>query len=206
MTSERAAAASFGELLRGYRAAAGLSQEQLAERAGLSARAVSDLERGAHRAPYPHTVAQLAAALGLAPADRARLEGAVRRRRGPRAAVDVPAPAPRHNLPAQLTSFVGREREVADVVGLLGGARLVTLVGAGGSGKTRLALAAAEGLLARYPDGVRLAELAGLAEPVLVPQAVAAASGVKEEPGDELTATLIAALRERALLLLLDNC
>src|SRR5215216_2818702 len=134
MTSEPAAAPAFGALLRHYRVAAGLAQEALAERAGLSARAVSDLERGAHRAPYPHTVAQLAAALGLAPAERARLEGAVRRRRGPRAAAP---PAPRHTLPAQLTSFVGREREVEEVIELLDGARLVTLSGAGGSGKTR---------------------------------------------------------------------
>ena len=184
MTSERAAASSFGELLRSHRAAAGLSQEQLAERAGLSTRAVSDLERGARRAPYPHTIAQLAAALGLAPADRARLEGAVRRRRGPRAAA---APTPWHNLPAQLTSFLGRERVVAGVAEQLGAARLVTLTGAGGSGKTRLALAAAAGLLDRYPDGVRVVELAALAEPALVPQAVAAAAGVREEPGDELT-------------------
>src|SRR5204862_7780375 len=105
MTGEQAAAPAFGELLRGHRAAAGLSQEQLAERAGLSARAVSDLERGARRAPYPHTVAQLAAALGLAAAERARLEAAIRRRRAPRAGAGGARDRPRHNLPAQLTSF-----------------------------------------------------------------------------------------------------
>jgi transcriptional regulator with XRE-family HTH domain len=183
MTSERAKSPSFGELLRGYRAAAGLSQEQLAERAGLSARAVSDLERGAHRAPYLHTIAQLATALGLGAVERADLEAAVRRRRAPRASTDAPALAPRYTLPMQLTSFVGREREVAGVIELLDGARLVTLAGAGGSGKTRLALAVAAGLLDQYPDGIWFVALGALAEPELVPQVVAVATGVREEPG-----------------------
>ncbi|HET8631361.1 MAG TPA: helix-turn-helix domain-containing protein, partial [Thermomicrobiales bacterium] len=183
MTSEHAASPPFGELLRGYRMAAGLSQEQLAERAGLSARAISDLERGVRRVPYPHTVAQLAAALGLTAPERARLAAAVRRGRAPRAAGSGGAAGrPRHNLPAPLTSFVGREDAVAEVAALLAGARLVTLTGAGGVGKTRLALAVAAGLVDESPGGVWLVELAPLAVPALVPQAVAAALGVREVP------------------------
>src|SRR5262245_48774846 len=88
-----------------------------------------------------------------------------------------------NNLPLQLTSFVGREREVADVAGLLTTNRLVTLSGVGGTGKTRLALQAAAELLGGYPDGAWLVDLAALADPALVPQAVASAVGVREEPG-----------------------
>src|SRR5438105_3778994 len=87
-----------------------------------------------------------------------------------------------HNLPLQLTSFVGREREVAEVKRLLGTTRLLTLTGAGGCGKTRLALEAAARVRGDYPDGVWLVELAPLADPALVPGAVAAALGLQEEP------------------------
>jgi hypothetical protein len=115
-----------------------------------------------------------------------------------------------HNLPLQLTGFVGRERELGEVAALLGTARLVTLTGPGGVGKTRLALQAAADTLeadgAPYPDGVWLAELGALAEPALVPAAVAGAVGVREEPGRPLVATLTDALRPRRLLLVLDNC
>lgn len=114
-----------------------------------------------------------------------------------------------HNLPAQLTSFVGREAAIVHVRGLLaggGGARLVTLIGAGGAGKTRLALQVAADLLDEYPDGVWLAELAALADPALVPHAVAAAVGVHEQADRTLMATLQEALRPRQLLLVLDNC
>jgi non-specific serine/threonine protein kinase len=111
-----------------------------------------------------------------------------------------------HNLPRQLTSFVGRARELAEVRRLLAAVPLFTLTGAGGCGKTRLALRAAADVAAGYPDGVWLAELGALADPGLVPQAVAAAVGVREEPGRPLPATLADALREKRLLLVLDNC
>jgi predicted ATPase/class 3 adenylate cyclase/Tfp pilus assembly protein PilF len=119
----------------------------------------------------------------------------------------LPAPAaPTTNLPVQPTSFIGREREQAEVRALLGRSPLVTLTGAGGAGKTRLALALAAELVDRYPDGVWLVELAALAEPGLVPGAVAQALGVREEPGRPLLATLTDYLQERRLLLVLDNC
>ena len=95
----------------------------------------------------------------------------------------APAAAPpRHNLPALPTSLVGRENDVADVERLLSTARLVTLTGTGGIGKTRLALEVATGAAARFPDGARLVELAALSDPALVPQAVATVVGV-EKPG-----------------------
>jgi predicted ATPase len=117
-----------------------------------------------------------------------------------------------HNLPLQLTSFVGRERELTTVQGLLAQHRLVTLTGPGGTGKTRLALqATAEALVPAdgqpaFADGVWLVELAALADPAPVFQAVATALGVREEPGRPLLATLTDALRHQRLLLVLDNC
>jgi predicted ATPase len=114
--------------------------------------------------------------------------------------------APRHNLPEHLTGLIGRETEQGEVLSLLAAARLVTLVGAGGVGKTRLALAVAAELVDRYADGVWLVELAALAEPGLVVAAVAQALGVREEATRPLMDTLIDHLKSRQLLLLLDNC
>jgi predicted ATPase/class 3 adenylate cyclase len=111
-----------------------------------------------------------------------------------------------HNLPLQVTSFVGRDTEAAAVRGLLATYRLVTLTGPGGTGKTRLALQAAADVLPAYPDGVWLVELAALADPALVPQTVAQAVGVREAPGRPLVATLVDALQLKRLLLVLDNC
>ncbi len=113
---------------------------------------------------------------------------------------------PRHNLPLQLTSFIGRESQIGEVERLLGRARLLTLLGPGGCGKTRLALELAARMVGRFADGVWLVELAGLGEPTLVEQAVARALGVREQRGAELASALLDHLRERELLLVLDNC
>ena len=115
-------------------------------------------------------------------------------------------PALRHNLPPQLTSFIGREREIEDVKGLLAKSRLLTLSGSGGSGKTRLALQVAADLIEEYGQGVWLVELAQVSEPGLVPQTIASVLGLKEEPGKSLSQTLIEHLRNKRLLLVLDNC
>ncbi len=113
-----------------------------------------------------------------------------------------------HNLPVQLTRFIGREREKAEVSRLLTTARLLTLTGPGGCGKTRLALEVAAGLSKAqvYPAGVWLVELASLLDPALLPQAVGSALDVREAPGQSFMETLTAALQSRRLLLLLDNC
>jgi non-specific serine/threonine protein kinase len=118
----------------------------------------------------------------------------------------VRQPAPRHNLPLQLTSFVGREQALAEVGRLLATTRLLTLTGAPGVGKTRLALQLAGEGREAYADGVWLVELAPLADPALVPQAVATAVGVREQPGRRLVDTLADAVRGQELLLVLDNC
>jgi predicted ATPase/DNA-binding SARP family transcriptional activator/DNA-binding CsgD family transcriptional regulator len=113
---------------------------------------------------------------------------------------------PCHNLPVERTSFVGREEELVEVKRLLVMTQLLTLKGAGGSGKTRLALEIVNDLVGLYPDGVWLVELAGLSEGELVPQAVAAALGVREQPNRPLMVTLVDSLRTKNLLLVLDNC
>jgi predicted ATPase/DNA-binding SARP family transcriptional activator/DNA-binding CsgD family transcriptional regulator len=130
--------------------------------------------------------------------------------RSPPAAVtpseELPAAGGRHNLPLARTSFIGREREVLEVKRLLAMTRLLTLTGAGGAGKTRLALEVASDLAGAYPDGVWLVELAALSDPALVPQAAAKALGIREQPGRPLTETLEDNLRARKMLLVVDNC
>ena len=115
-------------------------------------------------------------------------------------------PALPNNLPQQPTSFIGRETQVAEVKVLLGKTRLLTLTGAGGSGKTRLSLQVAADLLDGKGDGVWLVELAALADPALVPQAVANVLGVKEQAGKTMGQSLVEWLKPKRLLLVLDNC
>jgi len=114
--------------------------------------------------------------------------------------------ARRHNLPLERTSFIGRDRERLEVKRLLAMTRLLTLTGAGGCGKTRLALEVARDLVGAYPDGVWLVDLAPLTEAELVPQAVAQALGVREQPGRPLVQTLKDTARSRKMLLVVDNC
>lgn len=114
-------------------------------------------------------------------------------------------PSP-NNLPLQVNRFIGRERELTAVRGLLMTTRLLTLAGAGGSGKTRLALQVATDVLAEFEHGVWWVELAALADPLLMPQAVASALGIPERADCTLTEALVDALRPKHLLLVLDNC
>ncbi len=114
--------------------------------------------------------------------------------------------APAHNLPNARTSFVGREREMVGVKRSLAMTGVLALTGTGGCGKTRLALEVARDLVGIYPNGVWLVELAPLSDPELVPQAVAAALGVREQPGRPLVRTLSDHLGSKQTLLVLDNC
>jgi predicted ATPase/DNA-binding winged helix-turn-helix (wHTH) protein len=112
----------------------------------------------------------------------------------------------RSNLPEPLTSFIGRERELVEIKRLLPGKRLLTLVGVGGIGKTRLALQVAAEVIDAYRDGVWLIEFASIRDPLLLPTSVAQVLGVQEKTGTPLTDTLRAHLKARQLLLILDNC
>jgi predicted ATPase/class 3 adenylate cyclase len=111
----------------------------------------------------------------------------------------------RHNLPRQASSFIGRTKELAEIKRLLNDTSLLTLLGPGGTGKTRLMLQVAEEIIEAYPDGVWLVELASLTDPDLIPERVAAALNVQEQPGRHLLDTLVEYLRRKELLLLLDN-
>ncbi|HKX18428.1 MAG TPA: LuxR C-terminal-related transcriptional regulator [bacterium] len=144
---------------------------------------------------------------------RSRKQGTKRRRAGRPGRSSRPArrtaqaPSRRlHNLPAELTTFIGREREIAAIAGLLASTRLLTLTGAGGSGKTRLALRLAAGVLGGYPDGVWFVDLAPVTDAALVPNSVALALDAPEQPTQPLPDTLAEYLRTKTLLLVLDNC
>ena len=147
---------TFADVLRQLRTAASLSQEELAERAGVSLRGVSDLERGLRRAPHLSTVRMLADALELGPEDRqASCRGTTRPVR------DVGRDPGACPLPLPLTALIGREQELSDLIDLLGQAnvRLVTLTGPGGTGKTRQ-LSQPEPSAGRIADGVLFVDLA----------------------------------------------
>ncbi|MBV9323467.1 MAG: helix-turn-helix domain-containing protein [Chloroflexi bacterium] len=216
-------ALTFGEQLRSLRIRACLSQAALAERANISVAAVAALERGKRTAPYPSTLDALAQALGLAAQDRAALialAGALRRSTAPPRLLppdpvsrpDVVPPRlgrPADELPMGLTSFVGRQAELEAARTLLDPAssrvRLLTLVGPGGVGKTRLAVAVAASVASAYPDGVVFVDLASVRDSRLVAASIAHALEIREAGGRSARELLFEHLSARRILLVLDN-
>ena len=201
------AAPGFGGLLRQLRADAGLTQEELAGAARLSPRTVSDLERGISRTARKDTALLLADALGLA----GRVRGVfVAAAQGRVLAAEVlaakAAGAFAGNLPVQLSSFVGRAVELAELAAALGRSPLVTVTGPGGVGKTRLALQAAAGQLPSFGDGAWLCELAAAADAETMAQAVAAALRARPRPGLSVAGSIVEFLRTKNALVVLDNC
>lgn len=200
-----ASPATFGDWLKRYRMAAGLTQEALAERAGLSVRGISDLERGRRSSPYYDTVRLLADALMLGGEDRAILIAAARGRDSANALVAIVGGST--NLPTPLTSLIGRADDIEAVCELLGRAdiRLVNLTGPGGVGKTRLALQVAAVLRPQFVDGVSFVPLAALRDPGLVLATIAHTLGLSETSNIPPLTRLIAHLQTKHLLLVLDN-
>ena len=200
-------AASFGERLRQLREAAGLTQEELASRAGLTAKAVSALERGERRRPYPHTIRSLADALGLSEHERAALAEAVPRRDGDAPDREAAAAPSTLLLPTTLTPLIGREREVEEIVDMLSqdALRLLTLTGPGGIGKTRLGIEVAQKTAGGFPNGVAFVGLAPLGDAALVMPTVSQVLGLREAAGVRPLEALRQHLREKKLLLVLDH-
>jgi predicted ATPase/DNA-binding XRE family transcriptional regulator len=193
---------TFGDHLRRLRESAGLTQEELASRAGMSPSAVSVLERGVRRRPHPHTVRALAEALKLTEPERGFLLAAV-----PKSSGTHISPAAESSLPVPATPLVGREHDLKEIADLLRKpeTRLLTLTGTGGVGKTRLAIQAARDMIGLFPDGAIFVALASVVDPALVVPTVAKTLGLREAEGQSLREALHAHLRERQLLLVVDN-
>jgi predicted ATPase/transcriptional regulator with XRE-family HTH domain len=199
----------FGRLLRRYRLAAGLSQEALAERAHMSVNGISALERGYRRTPQFETLSLLIGALALSEEQRKAFVTAAagsELRGGTPVTVGPWPDAEIATLPTPLTGFVGREMELGEIAALIHGHRLVTLTGAGGCGKTRAASQVAMALRDAGGDAVCFVGLAPIGDPSLVAAAIASALGLQDVPHRTLLETLVAYLKNKALLLILDNC
>ena len=217
---------TFGTLLRQFRVAAALSQEALAERCRISPDTIAALERGRRLAPRLSTVRAIADALQLAPADRVLFAEAAGNA-GDSASEDEGSPAedtaigagpvtrrpagtnkqrPGGRLPTPLTPLFGRQAESDAVAHALASQRLVTLVGPGGVGKTRLALLLANNVLDNFAGGTWWIELGSVGDPEKVPEAVLSALGASEQPGASIGEQALASLTEEPVLFVFDNC
>lgn len=206
----------FGTLLRHHRRAAGLSQEALAEKAGLSVEAIGVLERGRRHAPHAGTIRTLAKALGLSGQEHAALKEAAQRHQGTRASASCtetyqqPPLAdlfpPSRPLPVPLIAPIGQERELDAVTALLrGGARLLALTGPGGAGKTLLALHAASAAQDLFPDGAAYVPLAALPDAAALAATHAYLLDARARGEQSLPENVVAPLRGKRRLLLIDN-
>ncbi len=199
----------FAAVLRDYRLAAGLSQEELAERCRLSVDTISALERGRRKKPYRNTTDVLADALGLCDEDRTRLKEAAS---GSRASMRDLASRPRrsegtpNNLPTHFSRFVDRDEDLSKIQSVVIAHRLVTLVGAGGIGKTRVAVKVARNLLEHSCDSAWFVDLTSTTDGCFVPNAVASALSVGESASRPLLETLVEHLRDKRCLLIFDTC
>src|SRR6185503_16913428 len=210
-----------GEWLKRRRGAQGWTQKQLAQQINCSLSALRKME-AEERRPSAPVVERLADIFNIPQEER---KAFLRFTRGDwqalssgdqdeapwrvspvHAETQIETVSPRHNLPLQLTSFIGRAKEQAEVIDLLAKHRLVTLGGAGGIGKTRLSIQVASGLLNDFQNGTWLIELAPLSDPTLVPQAIVTTLGLIGQAGRPPQMILTDFLQSKRVLLLIDNC
>ena len=193
----------FGELLRAHRLRRGFSQAYLAERAGISVEAVGTLERGTRRAPYGSTITLLVAALELGNEESLEFEAAASQARA--RVQSLAGQRSSSNLPAQFSSFVGRDKDVFEIGRLVADHRLVSVTGAGGIGKTRIAVQVAENLLHEF-ESASFADFAPVTNVDFIPITLLSVLNVPESPNRKSLDTLIGHLKNKHALLIFDNC
>jgi predicted ATPase/DNA-binding XRE family transcriptional regulator len=203
---------SFGEWLKRQRGAKDWTQRQLAQKLNCSFSALRKME-AEERHPSMQVAERLIEIFHIPQSERKSFLSFARGDwqafvdgEGENAPWRIPNVVSHSNLPTLISSFIGREQEQNEIVDLLKNHRLVTLVGAGGIGKTRLALQVGQKLLKDYPNGVWFIPLDSLSDPALVPQTVAAIFGIREGMEQPILETLINVLREKTTLLIIDNC
>lgn len=196
---------SFSTLLKRYRQVAGLSQESLAARSGLSARAISDLERGINRTPRYDTLELLSNALSLTAQQRILLQ--VSARPDVASFLDSTSELPTLDIPLPPNTLIGREQEHSRALALLrrNSTRLLTVTGPGGVGKTRIALQLVQDIAPDFVDGVAFVALASIHDASLVPNMVAQSLGICEQANSSITVQVRAFLHNKHFLLVLDN-
>src|SRR6266508_1019419 len=195
---------SFGEWVRQRRHILDLTQQELADRVGCARITLRRIESGALK-PSKELAKIMLEKLGAPAKGEEWLQFARGLSGLPLQSIPVP-PKPNSNLPAPLTTFIGRKKEQSEVIRLITKHRLISLTGSGGVGKTRLSLKVGEQVLENYVDGVWLVELAPILDPLLVPRAIAIAVGLRDEPQRPVIDMLCDYLRGKEMLLILDNC
>jgi transcriptional regulator with XRE-family HTH domain len=196
---------SFGRWLRRRRRALDLTQKDLANQVGCAEITVRRMEADAYK-PSKELAFVLFEKLGIPEPERPQWILFARGMSGlPTQTISLSNKSIT-NLPAPLTTFIGRKKEQSDVVRLVDKHRLVTLTGPGGVGKTRLALKVSKEVLGNYVDGVWLVELAPILDPLIVPRITAIAIGLRDEPQRPVIDMLSDYLREKEILMILDNC